>query len=476
MFAQTLPCCAPSPIPRRVCNLADYHSPRLFERGADSVGLDFLAHPFWDKYLEYEERMEQEERVFALLERIIHIPLHQYSRYFERYHTKAARLPTSRLVSAELLAQFTEEATRAAAVQQKGAADIEQDIRTRIGASQVELFHRTQAETGKRWTYEQEVKRPYYHVTELDEDQLSNWRKYLDFEEAEGDYSRIRFLYERCLVTAANYQEFWLRYARWMSAHPGKEQEVRNIYQRACCIYVPIARPEIRLYYAYFEEAQGKPDTAMEILDGVLMTTPGHTASIVELANIHRRHTGLEAAISELQRYIDNEQTAAHTRGALVSEHARLLWKFKGTPKEARKIYESHRDKCLDCRSFWVNWLQFEIEQPTSLTEEPKRYKHIKSVFDDIRRSWTFSQDLIKEVTATYFHYLQERGGKDQIAEFIELDREMNGPPSVKGNAKKASAPSTEGAPSLGAGPTATANHQPTLQSLYPNGPTLPAR
>lgn len=54
-------------------------------QGANMVGLDFLSHPFWDKYLEFEERQERPDNVFQLLERLIHIPLHQYARYFERY-------------------------------------------------------------------------------------------------------------------------------------------------------------------------------------------------------------------------------------------------------------------------------------------------------------------------------------------------------------------------------------------------------
>ena len=34
----------------------------------------------------------------------------------------------------------------------------------------------------------------------MDEIQLSNWRRYLEFEEGEGDETRIQVLYERCLV------------------------------------------------------------------------------------------------------------------------------------------------------------------------------------------------------------------------------------------------------------------------------------
>ncbi len=121
--------------------------------------------------------------------------------------------------------------------------EVDREIRAKVDAMYYEVFQRTQDETTKRWTYESEVKRPYFHVTELENSQIANWRKYLDFEEAEGDFARIVFLYERCLVTAALYDEFWIRYARWMSAQPGKDEEVRHIYMRAATLFVPVSRP-----------------------------------------------------------------------------------------------------------------------------------------------------------------------------------------------------------------------------------------
>ncbi|KAG9547262.1 putative mRNA splicing protein, partial [Aureobasidium melanogenum] len=184
----------------------------LFERGATCVGLDFLAHPFWDKYIEFEERLEAQDKVFDILTRIITIPMHQYARYFEKYRQLAASRPLTELAPTNLLSQFNVELEP----EFKGKSQIEAEraMRARLDTYHLEIFHKTQTETTKRWTYEQEIKRPYFHVTELDEAQLENWSKYLDFEETEADYTRIAFLYERCVVTCAHYDEFWQRYAR----------------------------------------------------------------------------------------------------------------------------------------------------------------------------------------------------------------------------------------------------------------------
>ncbi|KAI9879802.1 MAG: hypothetical protein M1830_006984 [Pleopsidium flavum] len=414
----------------------------LFERGASCVGLDFLAHPFWDKYLEFEERLEAYDKIFAILDRVVHIPMHQYARYFERYRQLAQSRPLAELLPPDTLAQFRSEietegpATVQTGSQQlkaeRGELEIEREMRTRIDNFHLEIFSRTQTETTKRWTYESEVKRPYFHVTELDEGQLVNWRKYLDFEEVEGDYSRTQFLYERCLVTCAYYDEFWLRYARWMLAQQGKEEEVRNVYQRASMLYAPISRPAVRLQYAYFEEMSGRVEVAKDIHQAILLNLPGHIETIISLASLSRRHGGLEAAIEVYKAQIDSSQCDIYAKATLVAEWARLLWKIKGSVEEARQVFQKNQHWYLDSRPFWINYLMFELEQPTSAETEHIQYQRIKQVHEDIRRKSHLPPLTIKDLSHYYMVYLLERGTKDAAKEYLLLDREVNGPFSVQ--------------------------------------------
>ena len=409
---------------------------RLFERGATCVGLDFLAHPFWDKYLEFEERLEAQDKIFAILDRVVHIPMHQYARYFERYRHLAQQRPLQELLPVDMLAQFRSEIENEVSDSmqaplhtkaERGELEIEREIRARIDNFHLEIFSRTQTETTKRWTYESEVKRPYFHVTELDEGQLVNWRKYLDFEEVEGDYIRTQFLYERCLVTCAYYDEFWLRHARWMLAQPGKEEEVRNIYQRASMLYAPISRPAVRLQYAYFEETCDRVELAKDIHQAILVNLPGHLETIISLANMCRRHGGLDAAIEEYKTQIASPQCDIYAKAALVAEWARLLWKIKGSVDEARQVFQKNQHWYLDSRAFWINYLLFELEQPTSADIEAVQYKRIKQVHEDIRRKSHLPPLTIKDLSHYYLVYLLERGTKDAAKEYMILDREING-------------------------------------------------
>src|SRR5690606_6735503 len=308
---------------------------------------------------------------------------------------------------------------------------IEREIRVRIDNFHLEIFARTQTETTKRWTYEAEIKRPYFHVNELDEPQLVNWRKYLDFEEVEGDFARTQFLYERCLVTCAFYDEFWFRYARWMSAQEGKTEEVRNIYQRASILFVPISRPAIRVQYAFFEESQGRLDIANSVMESILMTLPGNIETIIAWANMQRRHGGLDAAIAIYRAQIESSECDIYAKGALTAEWARLLWKIKGDVEAARNVFQKNQHWYWDSRYFEINFLEFELQQPTSEKDEKDNYQRIRQVIDDIRKKSHLPPLTIKDLTHTYMVYLQERGDKEAAKEYLLLDREVNGQVSL---------------------------------------------
>ncbi|WXC55484.1 hypothetical protein SNK03_001432 [Fusarium graminearum] len=406
----------------------------LFERGSAFVGLDFLAHPFWDKYIEYEERQEAQDKIYAIHARIIRIPMHQYARYYERFRSLSHSQPITEVVPAEDLARFRAE-VEAENVAFGGAPkpelELERDVRAKIDAMFYDIFTTTQTEVSKRWTYESEIKRPYFHVTALEHKDLANWRKYLDFEESEGDYARIVALYERCLVTCAFYDDLWFRYARWMSGQEGKAEEVRNIYVRASTMFVPISRPGIRLQWAYFEESTGRVDVALDIHEAILLRLPDSVEVIVSWANVERRQNGIDAAIQVYKNQIDAPTVDIYTKAALVAEWALLLWKVKGSTEEAREVFTKNVTWYGDSRLFWDRWFQFELDQPSSAETEAQHGECMKKVFDELRERSQLSAPVKKDLAQIYLNYLVERGDKDAMKVFLQVDREIFGPSSV---------------------------------------------
>ena len=356
--------------------------------------------------------------------------MHQYARYYERFRQLVHSRPIKEMVSAETLARFQAEVeaeTTAYGGLARPELEVERDIRAKIDSMYYEIFQRTQEETTKRWTYESELKRPYFHVTELDQSQMANWRKYLDFEEGEGDFARITFLYERCLVTCALYDEFWFRYARWMSAQAGKEEEVRNIYLRAATLFVPLSRPGIRLQFAYFEESCGRVDVARDIHEAVLGQLPNSVETIVSWANLERRQKGLDAAIEVYKAQIDATAVDIYTKAVLVTEWAFLLWKVKGSPDEARTVFLNNVQWYPDSRHFWQKWIEFELAQPTNAELEAEHGERVKHIFDELLAKSRISRAAKKDLFLTYLHYLQSRSSKEAMKQFLTIEREIFG-------------------------------------------------
>jgi pre-mRNA-processing factor 39 len=348
--------------------------------------------------------------------------------------------PIEELVDAETMQALQKQAEMENQGQpEKPPLELERQMRQLIHAFYYESYSRVQQEVQSRWNYEQAIKRAYFHVTELEDAELDNWRKYLDYEEKEGDFVRTSFLYERCLVACALYDEFWLRYARWMFSR-GKDENTRIIYMRASCIFVPISAPTVRLNWARFEEKLGRFSVARDIYVAILEQAPGHEETLISLANLERRQAGNDAAVRLLEDYIS--QSNNQIGGQLVAEQARILWQCKGAVDEARQVFNDKHAKFLDSRDFWLKYLQFEIAQPA--VDQEEAHKRIKAIHDLMRTRGRLSPDVSKEMSGYYMDYLLNCGGKDTAEEYMQLDKEVNGYVSSAKTAPSQSLPSSK--------------------------------
>lgn len=351
------------------------------------------------------------------------LPIYQFSRYYEKFSVLLGNRPVEELVDSETLESLN------AAVQlenqgmsEKPVLEIERQVRQKIHEHYYASYSKNQQDVTNRWSYEQAIKRAYFHVTDLEDAELDNWRKYLEYEEKQGDFERTSFLYERCLVACALYDEFWLRYARWMFSQ-GKEENARIIYMRASCIFVPISAPTIRLNWARFEEKLGRTSIARDIYLAMLEQAPEHTETLISLAGLERRIEGNDAAVRLLEEHIGRSNN--QIGGILAAEQARILWQCKGAVDEAREVFNSKHERFLDSRDFWVKYLQFEVAQPSADQEEA--HSRIKKVHESMRSKGRFTSHVSKELSHIYMAYLMDRGGKDAAEEYMQLDKDVNG-------------------------------------------------
>lgn len=173
------------------------------------------------------------------------------------------------------------------AVEPTGAVELEKYIAIR------DAFYKAAKEwDAKTRDFEVAIRRPYFHVRPLDEAQLGNWHKYLDFVEKEGGVEKTIKLYERCLIACANYPEYWVRYVQRLDFE-GKTELALDALHRATVTFVK-RRPEIHIFAARYREQQGDVKGARasyEVLRNDL--EPGLLEAIIKHANFERRQVGL---------------------------------------------------------------------------------------------------------------------------------------------------------------------------------------
>jgi len=192
---------------------------------------------------------------------------------------------------------------------------------------------------------------------------------------------------------------------------------------RASCIFVPISAPTIRLNWARFEEKIGRTSVARDIYLAMLEEAPEHTETLISLAGLERRHEGNNAAVRLLEEYIGRSNN--QIGGILAAEQARILWQCKGSVDEARQVFQEKYERFPDSREFWVQYLQFEVAQPSP--DHTEAHARIKAVHELMRTTGRFSPDVSKELSHYYMAYLLDRGGKNAAEEYMQLDKDVNG-------------------------------------------------
>ncbi|GAB2234469.1 hypothetical protein Drorol1_Dr00003723 [Drosera rotundifolia] len=323
---------------------------RLFERGLEYVGTDYLSHTLWDKYIEYEYTQQEWSRLAMIYTRILESPIQQLDRYYSSFNELAA----SRILS-ELMTQDEAAASEGATLTDGGQQVEEESFEQFSGtvssglsdqeklqkyiASREEMYKKAKEFDAKIIGFETAIRRPYFHVRPMVDAELENWHNYLNFIEREGDFSKVVKLYERCLVACANYPEYWIRYILCMEAS-GSMDLAENALARATQVFVK-RQPDIHLFAArvkeYHNDIEGARAAYQLLHSGI---SPGLLEAIIDHANLERRMGNMEGAFSLYEQAISIEKGKEHseTLPMLFTQYARFVQLVYGNAEKAREI------------------------------------------------------------------------------------------------------------------------------------------
>lgn len=219
-------------------------------------------------------------------------------------------------------------------------------IKERVLSLRRKVHKATVAAVTARWTFEESIKRPYFHVKPLEKCQLNNWKDYLDFEIEQGDRKRILVLFERCLIACALYDEFWLKMIRYLESQgtePETVQKTREVYERACTIHHP-SKPSIHLMWSAFEELNTNLNKAADILSNLDKTCPNALQIAYRRINLERRRGDLDKCSTLYEHYVSSTKNKTNS-SSLAIKYARFSHKIKGDLDGGLKILRQAQEK-----------------------------------------------------------------------------------------------------------------------------------
>ncbi|VIO98235.1 Uncharacterized protein BM_BM3562 [Brugia malayi] len=361
----------------------------IYDHAIEACGMEFRSDKLWDEYINWELSNGETVRAGALFDQILSIPTLLYSNHFDKYKTFVNSNEPDRVVSqdeySEIFAKVEpdlhnvvdgdlflledcvddsppdyipengEEPPKKIFTRRKHCEEALRVLRAEILERRNKKYLLNEQEVSRRWAFEENIKRPYFHVKPLERAQLRNWRAYLDFEIECGDITRIIILFERCLIACALYEEMWIKYARYVESI-GESSRARSIFRRATEVHLP-RKPNVHLAYSAFEEKNGDFEKANSILANFDHRYPGYAVIALRRIGIERRFAIRQAGdrdspdyssvISRFERLIHDSRTPRKLSAFYALKLARFHAKTRNDRKLAEKIIRDaiNRDK-----------------------------------------------------------------------------------------------------------------------------------
>jgi len=211
----------------------------------------------------------------------------------------------------------------------------------------------------------------------------------LDFEIEKGEKKRIITLFERCLIACALYEEYWIKYIKYLQVQKEVDVEkLRSVFVRACTIHHQ-NKPWINMHWASFEESQGEFEKASEILHNLHKLLPDSIHVYYRHINLERRHGNHEKCAELFEKYIadcKNKANAAH----LTIKFARFVAKIVGDHEKAMKILEGAIDFDENTRPKVVMALV-----NLAVEERPVNVDLVMSTFEQVLKSGIANEQKI---------------------------------------------------------------------------------
>jgi len=373
-----------------------------FEKGLEMCGLEYRSDRLWDHYIKWEIDQNKLSNAFNIYNRLLAAQTFGYLQHFENFKEFINKNSPDKILSVkeylelrqkvaetlrfngndELLTDDSappgeEENTFLSDVSEKELALIKEAIIE----SKCQIHKETCKEIAKRQTFEEGIKRPYFHVKPLEKCQIENWKDYISFEKKIGDHQRIIVLYERCLIACALYEYFWLSYLDYLQSLSFDVSDLLDdLYTRACLVHHRKS-PMLHLKWSAFVESKGNVDKAADILKNLDEAVPHMLQIIYRRINLEKRRNQFDKVCELYEHYINTSHTKFLASNIAI-KYARFLWKCENKIDKAievvTEIINKDKDNMQDNARLLLQLAELKINS------KPLNEKSVIQIFDEI--------------------------------------------------------------------------------------------
>lgn len=400
-----------------------------FRIAKDRVGYQFLSHPFWDKYIDFETKHEAWDHLSDIYAELVTIPIHQYAKYDTAYK--------SFLISAN---------------SPKKEPDLEVKLRN------------TQKIVSLIWPFESKIKQSFFNITPVSEEELSNWDEYLKFlthNQLKHSFSSklIKATFERCLVPCLYYEHYWIMYADWSEqVQPLDLHTNIELYQRGMSM-LPMNLRQFRFKFLTFLQKNYRNEKDYiflifgQTISSIIKLYPYEALLLTEYLAMLRRHRcgtsideddkviydQLTSYSKELESAIKNYINHTVDKNALlqclindlnlpiiVVELIKTTWLVLKNTMQTRKYFNFYSKNRLFQSSvaFWLTYYKFE----KSNQNFARLNKFVNDLGVEIFLPLTIMNDILNDYRSFYLAnsnagvYQTVRNGDDGGSEFHMMD------------------------------------------------------
>lgn len=341
----------------------------LFRKASKLVGRQFMAHPFWDLYLDWEEKASghNSNQYLNIYLHVIWIPLYEYARYFEAF----SDLRTSFTIK-DLIPENTSNAVLSDAMDKLNIVSTKWDClddersQALVDTYFENIFLRTQKGTNERWKYESAITRISFEPKAVSNEDFKVWTEYLDFEEADGDIDQTISLYERCLITECQYESVWMRYIRFLIQKTTDKEMILGCFLNAVDRFLPKSALNIRYMFSKYHELKlNDPKKAESILLSVVKQNPAEYEPVGRIFRlIYRKSTEKDMIINDALSCVLNSHLEFTKKESIPNQRKRrrmdaTVMKLKSSEMEQL----SHAISLKNCtqlvvevgKIYWIN-------------------------------------------------------------------------------------------------------------------------